>query len=130
MLNGEHLVAAFDRLAIDGEQDIARAHAGTAGGGGVGDFGRDDARGAFDPEHAVLDLGIRRPRDDVRDAQGQQAHRHHDGQGGATPVLPCARAERGQRLVREPILGTQDRYFRAFREQTVYQSTRAHVARK
>ena len=31
MLHGEHLVPAFDRLAIDGEQDIARTHSGSAG---------------------------------------------------------------------------------------------------
>ena len=130
VLNGEHLVAAFDRLAVNRQEHIARAHAGAAGRRGLGHLGRNDARGAFDPEHAVLDLGARRPRDDVGNAQSQQAHRDHNGQGGATPVLSLRGAEGGQRLVREPVLGTQDRYFQAFREQTVYQSTRAHYARK
>ena len=123
LLNGKHLLAALDGLTVNREQDVARADTGAAGGGRLGDFGRHDARGAFHPEHAVFDFVVRRPRDDVRDTQNQQAHRDHNGQGGATPVLSVRGAEGGQRLVREPVLGIQGKCFRAVREQTVYQST-------
>ena len=73
LLHGEDVGAAFDRLTVDGEQDVARADAGAARRRTARDFRRDDAHGALDPQHAVFDFVRRRPRDDVGEPERQQA---------------------------------------------------------
>ena len=88
VLDREHVGAAFDRLIVDGQQDVARPHTGPARGRRRGDLGRHHAHGALDPEHAVFHFVGGRARNDVGQTERQQRERHRHGQRRLPPLAP------------------------------------------
>ena len=88
VLQGDHVEPRVDGLVVDGKQDVARLHAGAAGGRRRRHFGGHHAHRALDPEHAVFDFVGRGARNDVRQTEGEQGERHRDGQGRLPPLTP------------------------------------------